>query len=54
MIHRTLDEAEIRFLIGRERFLRDTRRWEGFRGAYHPDSSKTYIHVSWYVYIYTR
>ncbi|KAL3483971.1 hypothetical protein BJX62DRAFT_230629 [Aspergillus germanicus] len=43
-----IDEADIRFLIGRERYFRDTRRWKELRAAYHPDASRTYVHISWY------
>ncbi|KAG6012120.1 hypothetical protein E4U43_007931 [Claviceps pusilla] len=42
------DVAEIAHLLKRERFYRDTARWELCRSAFHPDGSKTYINVSWY------
>ncbi|KAG5983000.1 hypothetical protein E4U55_000999 [Claviceps digitariae] len=42
------DVAEIAHLLKRERFYRDTGRWQLCRSAFHTDVSKTYINVSWY------
>ncbi|KAG5947908.1 hypothetical protein E4U53_006369 [Claviceps sorghi] len=44
----TLDVEEIARLLKKERFYRDTARWQLCRSAFHPDASKTYINVTWY------
>lgn len=41
------DEIEIKSLLVRERYYRDTCQWEKLRGCYHPDASKTSISISW-------
>lgn len=41
------DHLEIRSLIVRERYYRDTGQWSKLRGAYHPDASKTKVRISW-------
>lgn len=43
------DVTEIANLLKSERFHRDTARWEMCRQAFHPDASKTYINVLWWV-----
>jgi hypothetical protein len=42
-----LDEAEIRSLLARERFARDTGQFQKLRDSYHPDASKTRVHIMW-------
>jgi hypothetical protein len=42
-----LDELEIRNLVVRERFYRDTHQWPKLRQSYHPDATKTHIRISW-------
>ncbi|KAG5927467.1 hypothetical protein E4U42_002218 [Claviceps africana] len=42
------DMAAIAHLLKRERFYRDTARWQLCRSVFHPDASKTYINVTWY------
>ena len=42
-----LDKCEIRSLLTRERFARDTGQFKKLREAYHPDASKTRIHIMW-------
>ena len=44
-----LTELEIKSLLIRERYYRDTSQWEKLRKCYHPDSIKTNIKISWYV-----
>jgi hypothetical protein len=44
-----MDEIEIKSLLIRERYYRDTCQWEKLRGCYHPDASKTSIDISWWV-----
>ncbi|KAL4809154.1 hypothetical protein BDV18DRAFT_95084 [Aspergillus unguis] len=41
-------ECEIRSLLVRERYYRDTAQWAKLRDAWHPDASKTRIKISWY------
>ncbi|KAH8800241.1 hypothetical protein F5884DRAFT_904931 [Xylogone sp. PMI_703] len=45
----TLSECEIRLLLIRERYYRDSGQWDKLRDVYHPDNSKTRIDISWYV-----
>lgn len=42
-----LIEAEIKSLLVRERYYRDTGQWEKLRASYHPDASKTHIDITW-------
>lgn len=42
-------ELEIANLLKRERFCRDTAKWDSCRAAFHPDASLTYINVAWSV-----
>ena len=44
-----MDEIEIKSLLVRERYYRDTCQWQKLRESYHPDASKTSIDISWYV-----
>ena len=44
------DLVEITALLKRERYYRDSCQWTKLRQCYHPDSSKTHIAVSVYVY----
>ncbi|KAI5460725.1 hypothetical protein BGZ63DRAFT_454925 [Mariannaea sp. PMI_226] len=41
-------EFAIKSLLTRERYYRDTCRWENLRASYHPDASKTNINISWF------
>lgn len=43
-----LAEVEIRHLLVRERFYRDTSQWTKFRESWHPDARHTEIQVSWF------
>lgn len=45
----TADIAEIAHILKRERYHRDTAQWNLCRAAFHPDASKTYINVAWFV-----
>jgi hypothetical protein len=42
-------EAEIKYLLTRERHYRDTRQWKKLRESYHKDASKTSIKITWSV-----
>jgi hypothetical protein len=42
-----LTESEIKSLLVRERYYRDTNQWEKLRSSYHPDASKTHIDITW-------
>jgi hypothetical protein len=44
-----LAESEIRGVLIRERFYRDSSQWTKMRDCYHPDASLTLIDISWYV-----
>ncbi|KAL2836401.1 hypothetical protein BJY01DRAFT_222017 [Aspergillus pseudoustus] len=41
-------EFEIKSLLVRERYYRDTNQWEKLRASYHPDASRTQIDITWY------
>lgn len=41
------DESEIKSLLTRERYYRDTAQWEELRRCYHPDAGQTKIDISW-------
>ncbi|KAH7215513.1 hypothetical protein DER44DRAFT_654886 [Fusarium oxysporum] len=41
-------EVEIKSLLVRERYYRDTSQWNKLRACYHPDASKTNIDISWF------
>ncbi|GKZ40115.1 hypothetical protein AbraIFM66950_002418 [Aspergillus brasiliensis] len=43
-----LAEAQIKSLLVRERYYRDTCQWEQLRACYHPDASKTHIEITWF------
>ncbi|KAJ5115786.1 hypothetical protein N7456_000134 [Penicillium angulare] len=45
---RLLAEFEIKSLLVRERFYRDTCQWQNLRDSYHPDSSQTSIKITWF------
>ena len=49
MMSNSADISEIARLLKQERFYRDTGRWELCRSAFHPEASKTYINVAWFV-----
>lgn len=51
---RTIDEMEIKSLLVRERYYRDTCQWEKLRRCYHSDPSKTLIDISWYVQSFAK
>ena len=42
-----LAESEIRSLLYRERYYKDSCQWDKLRSCYHPDPSKTLIDISW-------
>jgi hypothetical protein len=44
---RTLVEAQIKSLLVRERYYRDTCQWQKLRDCYHPDALKTHIEITW-------
>jgi uncharacterized protein YfcZ (UPF0381/DUF406 family) len=46
-MNRILAEAEIKSLVVRERYYRDSGQWNKLRNSYHPDASKTSINISW-------
>lgn len=46
-LERAVNLIEIKDLLCRERYYRDTGNWKGLRDAWHPDSSKTNIDISW-------
>ena len=46
-----LNELEIKSLLIRERYYRDTFQWAKLRQSYHSDASKTHIKISWCVCI---
>lgn len=41
------DELEVRSLLTRERWYRDSCQFEKLRGCYHSDATKTKIDISW-------
>lgn len=43
-----LTELEIKSLLIRERYYRDTSQWENLRTSYHSDASHTSIKITWY------
>lgn len=45
----TADIAEIAHILKLERYHRDTAQWDLCRAAFHPDASKTYVNVAWFV-----
>ena len=45
----TPDVLAIISLLKRERFYRDTARWDLCRATFHPDAAATYINVAWLV-----
>lgn len=45
----TADMAEIAHILKLERYHRDTAQWDLCRAAFHPDASKTYVNVAWFV-----
>lgn len=45
------DDFELRSLVLRERYLKDTQQWEDWRDCYHSDSSETWIEIAWYANI---
>ena len=44
-----LTELEIKQLLIKERYFRDSCEYDNLRECYHPDASKTYISNSWSV-----
>lgn len=42
------DDGEIRALLCRERYARDTCQWQKLRDSYHPDASRTLVDITWY------
>lgn len=47
-LEKQLVEQQIKSLLVRERYYRDTAQWENLRNSYHPDVSKTGIKITWY------
>ncbi|KAK5046467.1 hypothetical protein LTR84_008270 [Exophiala bonariae] len=47
-LEHVLDDLEIKSLLIRERYYRDTCQWDKLRSCYHPDASKTFIDISWF------
>ncbi|KIW20482.1 hypothetical protein PV08_01057 [Exophiala spinifera] len=45
---RFIDLIEIKDLLVRERYYRDTANWAGLRKCYHPNATKTVVNISWY------
>jgi hypothetical protein len=41
-------ELNIKSLLIRERYYRDSAQWEKLRQSYHPDADKTRLNISWY------
>ena len=46
--HPLLQELEIKSLLCRERYYRDTAQWQKLRDCYHPDAGRTRVEISWY------
>lgn len=46
--HPLLQELEIKSLLCRERYYRDTAQWQKLRDCYHPDAGNTRVEISWY------
>lgn len=45
---RLLAEVEIKSLLIRERYQRDTSQWVQLRDSWHPDASRTLLKISWF------
>ncbi|PYH80325.1 hypothetical protein BO82DRAFT_433504 [Aspergillus uvarum CBS 121591] len=43
-----LIHSNIKSLLVRERYYRDTCQWQKLRDCYHPDASQTHIEITWY------
>ncbi|KAH8900521.1 hypothetical protein GQ53DRAFT_633207 [Thozetella sp. PMI_491] len=43
-----MTELEIKSLLVRERYYRDTEQWTKLRSSYHPDPARTSINISWF------
>ena len=43
-----IQELEIKSLLVRERYYRDSAQWKKLRQSYHPDADKTSLNISWY------
>ncbi|VUC24153.1 unnamed protein product [Clonostachys rosea] len=43
-----IQDCEIKSLLVRERYYRDTAQWQKLRESYHPDASKTSINITWF------
>lgn len=46
-LQQLLDEQQVKSLLTRERYYRDTAQWQNLRDAYHPDASRTWIKITW-------
>ncbi|KAL6241055.1 hypothetical protein RBB50_011958 [Rhinocladiella similis] len=46
--HHLLEDLEVKSLLTRERYYRDSSQWAKLRTSYHPDASRTLIKVSWF------
>ncbi|KAF9885861.1 hypothetical protein FE257_012333 [Aspergillus nanangensis] len=47
-VDKYMQESEIKSLLVRERYYRDTCQWDKLRACYHPDASKTHIEITWF------
>ncbi|KAJ5632772.1 hypothetical protein N7490_009111 [Penicillium lividum] len=47
-MERILIESEIKSLLVRERYYRDTCQWEKLRACYHPNALNTHIEITWF------
>ncbi|KIV79375.1 hypothetical protein PV11_06938 [Exophiala sideris] len=43
-----LEESQIRSILIRERYYRDTSQFDKMRKMYHPDGQKTKVYITWY------
>lgn len=41
------DETQIKSVLIKERYYRDTSQFEKMRDTYHPDGSRTWVNISW-------
>ena len=46
-MEKLLTELEIKNLIVRERYYRDTAQYQNLRDCWHPDEAQTRIKISW-------
>lgn len=46
-IDEVAQDYQIKSLLVRERYYRDSCQWDKLRDSYHPDPSKTHVEISW-------